>query len=158
MVARADYTGRNPLSITEEKVCCISGVTPKQSLSAVQHRLRSRERHLLGDGHPQFTQNLLSSTRAGFSRDTTENLYNQALGNTPTLFLYNGATLLGQQLTMPGFYSDAAPSLRLSTTVPTVSTSNEKRQEIKIANDGTYYDCGKHNLYDQFLAEDAQGR
>ena len=59
----------------------------------------------LGSLSHNFTTNLLSNTRAAFTRDARVNQYNTALGNTPTLFLYNGATLAGQPVTLPGFYN-----------------------------------------------------
>ena len=60
----------------------------------------------LGTATHSFTQNLLSTTRAGFSRDVRQNQYNTALHDTPTLFLYNGASLGGQPVTLPGFYNN----------------------------------------------------
>ena len=51
-----------------------------------------------------FSTNLLSNTRLAFTRDTTAQQYNTALGNTPTLFLFNGATLGGQPINLPGFF------------------------------------------------------
>ena len=58
----------------------------------------------LGSLTHNFTSSLLSNTRLSFSRDTTNQQYNSALGNTPTLFLFNGATLGGQPINMPGFF------------------------------------------------------
>jgi outer membrane receptor protein involved in Fe transport len=58
----------------------------------------------LGSLSHNFTSNLLSNTRFDFTRDSRVNQYNTALGSTPTLFLYNSATLAGQPITLPGFY------------------------------------------------------
>lgn len=58
----------------------------------------------LGSLTHNFTPSLLSNTRLAFTRDTTAQQYNTALGNTPTLFLYNGASLGGQPINMPGFF------------------------------------------------------
>jgi outer membrane receptor protein involved in Fe transport len=52
-----------------------------------------------------FTANLLSNTRLAFTRDVRVNQYNTALSNTPTLFLFNNATLGGQPIAFPGFYN-----------------------------------------------------
>jgi hypothetical protein len=52
-----------------------------------------------------FTQNIVSNTRVGFSRDVRQNQFNTALQDTPTLFLYNAASLSGQPITLPGFYN-----------------------------------------------------
>ena len=59
--------------------------------------------YLLSATH-NFTQNLLSNTRLTFSRDVTLDTYDASLGNTPTLFLFNGATLNGQPISLPGFF------------------------------------------------------
>ncbi len=58
----------------------------------------------LGSLTHNFTSNLLSNTRLAFTRDVTNQQYNTALGNTPTLFLFNGATLGGQPINLPGFF------------------------------------------------------
>ena len=59
----------------------------------------------LGSLSHNFTPNLLSNTRAAFTRDTRFNQYNTALSNNPTLFLYNNATLNGQPISFPGFFN-----------------------------------------------------
>jgi outer membrane receptor protein involved in Fe transport len=51
-----------------------------------------------------FGANLLSNTWLSFFRDDVAEPYNTALTNTPTLFLYNAATLNGQPINMPGFF------------------------------------------------------
>jgi Carboxypeptidase regulatory-like domain len=58
----------------------------------------------LGSMTHNFTNNLLSNTRLAYTRDVTNQQYNAALGNTPTLFLYNNATLGGQPINLPGFF------------------------------------------------------
>jgi hypothetical protein len=55
-----------------------------------------------------FAQNLLSNTRLSFFRDDVATPYNTALTNTPTLFLYNAATVNGQPISLPGFF-DVSP-------------------------------------------------
>jgi hypothetical protein len=59
----------------------------------------------LGSLSHNFTPNLLSNTRLAFTRDTRVNQYNTALSNTPTLFLFNNATVGGQPIAFPGFYN-----------------------------------------------------
>jgi hypothetical protein len=51
-----------------------------------------------------FSPNVLSNTRLSFFRDSVAEPYNTALTNTPTLYLYNGATLNGQPISLPGFF------------------------------------------------------
>ena len=51
-----------------------------------------------------FSSNLLSTTKLSFFRDDGAFSYNTALQETPTLFLYNNATLNGQPVQFPGFY------------------------------------------------------
>ena len=58
--------------------------------------------YLLSVSHT-FTSNLLSSTKLSFFRDNVSQQYNQSLQNTPTLYLYNNATLDGQPVQLPGF-------------------------------------------------------
>lgn len=51
-----------------------------------------------------FTPNVFSNTKLSFFRDTVGNQYNGAQQNTPTLFLYNNASILNQPVTLPGYY------------------------------------------------------
>jgi outer membrane receptor protein involved in Fe transport len=51
-----------------------------------------------------FSSNLLSTTKLSFFRDDGAFSYNTALQETPTLFLYNNATINGQSVQFPGFY------------------------------------------------------
>lgn len=59
----------------------------------------------LGSLTHNFTPNLLSNTRLAFTRDVRSNQFDTSIANTPTLFLYNGATLAGQPIAFPGFYN-----------------------------------------------------
>jgi hypothetical protein len=58
----------------------------------------------LGSLTHSFSNTLVSNTRLAFTRGVTNQQYNTALGNTPTLFLYNGAVLGGQPINLPGFF------------------------------------------------------
>jgi outer membrane receptor protein involved in Fe transport len=60
---------------------------------------------LLNVSH-SFSANLLSSTKLSFNRVEASNTYNAALQNTPTLYLYNSATLAGHAVQLPGFYDN----------------------------------------------------
>jgi Carboxypeptidase regulatory-like domain/TonB dependent receptor-like, beta-barrel len=51
-----------------------------------------------------FTPSVLSSTKLSFFRDTVAEQYNAALQNTPTLFLFNNATVNGTTVQFPGFF------------------------------------------------------
>src|SRR6267143_2072381 len=50
-----------------------------------------------------FTPTVLSSTKLSFNRVANSNSFNTALQNTPTLFLFNSATLAGHAVQLPGF-------------------------------------------------------
>jgi outer membrane receptor protein involved in Fe transport len=50
-----------------------------------------------------FSSNLLTTTKLSFFRDDGANQFNTALQETPTLFLYNNATINGQSVQLPGF-------------------------------------------------------
>jgi outer membrane receptor protein involved in Fe transport len=53
-----------------------------------------------------ITPSVLSSTKLSFNRVNNSNSYNTALQNTPTLFLFNSATLAGHAVQLPGFYDN----------------------------------------------------
>jgi Carboxypeptidase regulatory-like domain/TonB dependent receptor len=53
-----------------------------------------------------FSPSLLSSTKLSFFRDIEAQTYNATLQNTPTLFLFNGATFGGTSIGLPGFYDN----------------------------------------------------
>lgn len=57
---------------------------------------------LLSASHT-FSANLLSNTKLSYFRDDVSQQYNTALQETPTLFLFNNATILGQSVNLPGF-------------------------------------------------------
>ena len=59
--------------------------------------------YLLSVSHT-FTPALISSTKLSFFRDIEAQSYDTALQNTPTLYLFNGATYGGTQIGFPGFY------------------------------------------------------
>ena len=44
-------------------------------------------------------------SKVSFFRDVEVDQFNTALANTPTLFFYNGATVQGTQISLPGFYN-----------------------------------------------------
>jgi outer membrane receptor protein involved in Fe transport len=50
-----------------------------------------------------FSPNVLSTTKLSFFRDDVTQQYNLALQATPTLFLYNNATVNGTSVQLPGF-------------------------------------------------------
>jgi outer membrane receptor protein involved in Fe transport len=51
-----------------------------------------------------FTPNVLSSTKLSFFRDASAYQYDKSLQDTPTLFLYNNASINGQPILLPGFF------------------------------------------------------
>jgi outer membrane receptor protein involved in Fe transport len=51
-----------------------------------------------------FSSSLLTTTKLSFFRDDSAYLYDAALQETPTLFLYNNATIKGQSVQFPGFF------------------------------------------------------
>ena len=108
LIARADYTYSDKTQFTfrygREDVLLLPGSISNSPYQQYNVGFTLVDNTYLGTVNHNFTQNLLSNTRIGFSRHTTANTYNTDLADTPTLFLYNGASLLGQQLTMPGFY------------------------------------------------------
>lgn len=108
LIARADYTYSDKTQFTfrygREDLLLLPGSISNSPYQQYNVGFTLVNDTYLGTVNHNFTQNLLSNTRIGFSRDTTANTYNTALADTPTLFLYNGASLLGQQLLMPGFY------------------------------------------------------
>ena len=108
LIARADYTYSDKTQFTfrygREDLLLLPGSVSNSPYPQYNVGFTLVNDTYLGTANHNFTQNLLSNTRIGFSRDVTNNQYNTALGQTPTLFLFNGATLAGQQLTMPGFY------------------------------------------------------
>jgi outer membrane receptor protein involved in Fe transport len=53
-----------------------------------------------------FTPTVFSSTKLSFNRVANSNSFNTALQNTPTLFLFNSATLAGHAVQLPGFYDN----------------------------------------------------
>jgi hypothetical protein len=59
--------------------------------------------YLLSLNHT-FTPTILSSTKLSFFRDTVAQQYDTALQNTPTLFLFNNATVNGTTVQLPGFF------------------------------------------------------
>ncbi len=63
-----------------------------------------RDDSYLGSLTHNFTNNLLSNTRLSYNRDTVASTYDSALQNTPTLFLYNGASYNNQPINLPGFF------------------------------------------------------
>ena len=58
---------------------------------------------LLSASHT-FSPSLLSTTKLSYFRDDVAQQYNTALQETPTLFLFNNATILGQSVNLPGFF------------------------------------------------------
>ncbi len=51
-----------------------------------------------------FSPTVFSNTKLSFNRDFTAFTFDNTLQNTPTLFLFNGATVNGQPIDLPGFY------------------------------------------------------
>lgn len=52
-----------------------------------------------------FNPHVLANTKLSFTRFNALQTYNTALQNTPSLLLLNNASVLGQQVQLPGFYS-----------------------------------------------------
>jgi hypothetical protein len=61
--------------------------------------------YLLSVNH-NFTPTLLSATKLSFFRDIEVEQYNASLQNTPTLYLFNGATFGGTSIGLPGFFDN----------------------------------------------------
>jgi len=53
-----------------------------------------------------FTPSVFSSTKLSFNRVNNRDSYNTALQNTPTLFLFNSATVGGSAVQLPGFFDN----------------------------------------------------
>ncbi len=110
MIARADYTYSDKTQFTfrygREDLSLLPGSLFNSPYSQYNVGFTLVNDTYLGTANHSFTQNLVSNTRVGFSRDVRANQYNTALGDTPTLFLYNGASLAGQPVTFPGFYDN----------------------------------------------------
>jgi outer membrane receptor protein involved in Fe transport len=73
-----------------------------------QYNVGSEEygRAFLMNATHNFTPTLLSSTKLSFNRVDNSQSYSTALQNTPTLFLFNSATLAGHAVQLPGFYDN----------------------------------------------------
>jgi hypothetical protein len=110
LIARADYNFSDRTQFTfrygRESLAQIPGSIFNSPYAQYNVGFTLVNDTYLGTANHSFTQNLISNTRVGFSRDTRVNQYNTALHDTPTLFLYNGATLGGQPITLPGFYDN----------------------------------------------------
>ena len=110
LLVRADYTYSDRTQFTfrygRESLALIPGSAFNSPYAQYNVGFTLVNDTYLGTATHNFTQNLLSNTRIGFSRDSRNNQYNTALHDTPTLYLYNGASLFGQPITLPGFYDN----------------------------------------------------
>src|SRR5215831_11947191 len=108
LIARADYTMSDRTQFTfrygRESLTLLPGSIFNSPYSQYNVGFTLVNDTYLGTANHSFTQNLISNTRIGFSRDVRSQEYNTALHDTPTLFLYNGASLFGQPVTLPGFF------------------------------------------------------
>jgi Carboxypeptidase regulatory-like domain/TonB dependent receptor len=59
--------------------------------------------YLYGLTH-EFSPVLVSTTKLSFTRNSTDQSYDTALGNTPVLYFKSGATFAGIQAQLPGFF------------------------------------------------------
>jgi outer membrane receptor protein involved in Fe transport len=73
-----------------------------------QYNVGSEEygRAFLMNAMHNFTPTLLSSTKLSFNRVIDGDSFNTALQNTPTLYLFNSATLAGHAVQLPGFFDN----------------------------------------------------
>ena len=110
MVARADYnfTDKTQLffrfareSLFGFPGSASGGISPYSQYDVGQTIYNNN--YLLSVSHT-FTSNLLSTTKLSFFRVATDQSYDTSLQNTPTLFLYNNASVNGQQVSLPGFF------------------------------------------------------
>ena len=108
LVARADYNWTDKTTAFfrygREDLLLFPGAVSNSPYAQYNVGFTLVDDSYLGSLTHNFTSNLLSNTRLAFTRDVTNQQYNTALGNTPTLFLYNGATLGGQPINLPGFF------------------------------------------------------
>ncbi len=108
LIARADYNWTDKTQVFfrygREDLLLFPGSVSNSPYAQYNVGFTLVDDSYLGSMTHNFTSNLLSNTRLAFTRDTTNQQYNAALGNTPTLFLYNGATLGGQPINLPGFF------------------------------------------------------
>lgn len=108
LIARADYNWTDKTQVFfrygRENLLQFPGSISNSPYSQYNVGFTLMDDSYLGSMTHNFTTNLLSNTRLAFTRDNTNFQYNTALGNTPTLFLYNGATLGGQPVNLPGFF------------------------------------------------------
>jgi len=61
--------------------------------------------YLYGLSH-EFNPSIVSSTKFSFTRNSTDQSYNTALGNTPVLYFKSGATFAGINAQLPGFFDN----------------------------------------------------
>ena len=108
LLARADYNWTDKTQVFfrygRENLLLFPGSVVNSPYSQYNVGFTLVDDSYLGSMTHNFSTNLLSNTRLAYTRDVTNQQYNTALGNTPTLFLYNGATLGGQPINLPGFF------------------------------------------------------
>jgi hypothetical protein len=111
IVARGDYTWSDKTSLFFRYVNYNEDDQPGSQFSSPYTQFNvgqtiKNQAYLLSATH-QFNPNLLSSTKASFSRFDTTNTYNTALQNVPTLYLSVNALLPGTgiPIDLPGFYN-----------------------------------------------------
>ena len=108
LIARADYNWTDKTTAFfrygREDLLLFPGAVSNSPYAQYNVGFTLVDDSYLGSMTHNFTSNLLSNTRLAFTRDVTNQQYNTALGNTPTLFLYNGATLGGQPINLPASF------------------------------------------------------
>jgi hypothetical protein len=107
LVARADYNLNDNTQVffrfgRESVLALPGGVFNSPYPQYNEGQTISNNNFLMSVSHT-FTPNVLSSTKLSFFRDFTADSYDATLQNTPTLFLYNNATISGQPVSLPGF-------------------------------------------------------
>jgi hypothetical protein len=116
LVGRADYNFTDKTQLffrfAREALFGFPGSTSGGSTPYAQYDVGQtiyNNNFLLSATHT-FTSNLLSNTRLSFFRVATAQQFNTALVDTPTLFLYNNASVSGQPINLPGFFPSTTGS------------------------------------------------
>jgi hypothetical protein len=106
-VIRADYNLNETTQVSfrfgRESLLALPGGVFNSPYPQYNEGTAVRNNNFLLSVSHSFTPNLLASTKLSFFRDFNAYSYDATLQNTPTLFLYNNATISGQPVSLPGF-------------------------------------------------------
>ena len=110
MVARADYNFTDKTTLffrfARESLFGFPGSASGGSTPYSQYNVGQtiyNNNYLLSLDHT-FSTNLTNNTKLSFFRVSTDQQYDTSLTDTPTLFLYNNASVNGQAVNLPGFF------------------------------------------------------